>query len=310
MGHLYISAADVAAAEGRVFPKYSGFPPEIERVLARLVLFDWVGDPTDPLSYRGRNGYPFGFKIPFVLRVDDNDLGRPQTTPDCSTLLIETVGGPYTGEELEIPYVIFDLNESRAAAFEEYIQRADKYLGYLEKKDRDSDSTYLETFWPFLKVAMGNLIKAFFTDELEQLLWHITALEALLGEERGIRRSIAKRSATIIGTTEGKKEEIREQFTRLYKLRCDLVHGNQFKKDIHRQQLFEARMMVLQVTIWFVHYLGETAAKMNEGTWGSMVPTRKDFFNLLDQSDADQKRLRTIRNNLPNEFPSAPVWSP
>ena len=54
----------------------------------------------------------------------------------------------------------------------------------------------------FFKVAMRNLIKTFFTEEIEQLLWHITALEAFLGEERGIRKSIAERSAAILSTTE------------------------------------------------------------------------------------------------------------
>ncbi len=309
LGYLYISAADATAAQGRVSPEYTHFPPAIERVLKRLVLFDWVGDPEDPSTYSGQNCYPFGFNIPFVIRVDDNDLGRPQSAPDCSKLKTT----PWGNEgEYEIPIVLFDLNEFRAAAFEQCIQRADECLGHLEKKDRDTNLPSLNTHWPFVKVAMGNVIKAFFTEELEQLLWHITALEALLGEERGIRKSIAKRSAAIVGTTKKERTRLKKQFEDLYDLRCDLVHGNRFEQDIHRKQLFEARMMALRIMIWFVNYLGEIAASIKQGSWKGDVPDREDLLVLLDRriGSADQKRLQGILGDLPTEFPSAPDWSP
>ena len=312
LGHLYYSASDVAAAEDRVYLEYTRFPPAIERVLARLVLFDWVGDPEDPSTYSGQNCYPFGFNIPFVIRVDDNDLGRPQSAPDCSKLI--TTPGGNEGEN-EIPFVIFDLKKSRAVTFEQHIQRADECLRHLEKKKYDTKLPYLDTLdtrWPFLKVAMGNLIKAFFTEELEQLLWHITALEALLGEERGIRRSIAKRSAAIVGTTKKERTRLKKQFENLYDLRCDLVHGNQFEKDIHRKQLFEARMMALRIMIWFVNYLGEITARIKQGSWKGDVPDREDLLVLLDRriGNVDQKRLQAILGDLPTEFPSVPDWSP
>ena len=297
-------------AVGWVSPEYTRFPTAIERALERLVLFDWVGELQE--GREPPNGHWwFGFKIPFVLRVDDNDLKAPESAPDCSKL--ESYGIKHvdldTDEEYKGHVVVFDLNGSRVVAFEQCIKRADECLGHLEKKDCDTDPTYRDTYWPFLKVALGNVIKAFFTDGLEQLLWHITALEALLGAERGIRKSIAKRSAAIVGTTKKERKRLKEQFEDLYDLRCDLVHGNQFKKDIHRKQLFEARMIVLQVVIWFVHYLGRTAA-MIESVSSDEIPDREDFLTLLDQSNADQKRLQVVRKNLPNGFPTAPDWSP
>ena len=355
LGYLYYSAADAAAAEGRVFLKYTGFPPEIERVLTRLVLFDWVGDPQNRSTYRGRNGDPFGFNIPFVIRVVDNDLGRPQTAPDRSKLesYVPKYGDPDTGEVYNAHDFIFEMNESRGVAFEQCIQRADECLRHLEKKKHDTKLPYLDTLdtrWPFLKVAVGNLIKAFFAAGLEQLLWHITALEALLGERgSGITASLARRSTAILSTTEKERKECRKKFRELYDLRSALVHGRQFKEDVHRKQLFEARMMVLRVTIWFVHYLGEIAARIKEESWQAKVPKREDFLSLLDLSnadcilldlsnadrnglsallgdlptgfpedilslsdlsDADRDRLKALLGDLPTGFPSAPDWSP
>ena len=323
LGYLYYSAADAAAVKGHVYVEYTRFPPAIERVLARLVLFDWVGNPQDQLTYSGQDGLPFGFKIPFVLRVGDNDLQRPNSAPDCSKLE-ESYGiqhvDPHTEEEYKGRSTIFNLNESRAAAFEQCVQRADEFLRHLEKKKHDTKLPYLDTLdarWPFLKVAIGNLVKAFLTEEdLEQLLWHITALEALLGERRpGLTASLANKSAAILGTTEKERKKWKKKFAGnhddgLYDLRSNLVHGRKFKKDTHRKQLFEARMMAMRVTIWFVHYLGDIAARINEGSWGNKVPTREDFLILLDRSEADRDRLSALLSNLPNGFPSTPDWSP
>ena len=303
LGLLTISKEDM----GWVSQKYTDFPPAIERALERLVLFNWVGNPKDPSTYSGQDGYRFGFNVPFVLRVDDNDLTMPRSVPVRPTLeSYTTIGGdPYTGEEYEGHFGVFNLNESRVATFEQCIKRADECLGHLRL---ETDNTR----WPFLKVAIGNLIKAFFTDGLEQLLWHITALDALLGEKHSTREPMARRSAALLGTTKGQKEEIREQFEKLYRLRCDLVHGNQFKKDIHRKQLFEARMIVLQVMIQFVHYLGKIAAEIEKGAWKGDIPDREDFLILLDRriGNAEQNRLQGILKHLPKAFPSAPDWSP
>ena len=340
LGYLYYSAADVAAAEGRVLLKYTGFPPEIERALERLVLYDWIGDPQDPLTYHDRNGYRFGFNIPFVLLVDHNDLGRPSIAPDCSKLMTTPCGDE---GEYEIPIVFFNLNDTRVARFLECIQHADECLGHLKLETND-------THWPFLKVAIDNLIKAFFTDGLEQLLWHIKALEVLLGEPGpGLTASLARRSAAILSKTEKERKECQKKFRELYDLRSAFVHGRQFKEEVHRKQLLEARMMVLRVSIWFVHHLGEIAARIKEESWQAKVPKRKDFLNLLDLSNADcirldlsnadrirlsalfshfstglpedflslsdlsgadRNRLKVLLSNLPTGFPCDSTWSP
>ena len=52
---------------GRVSPEYTRLPSAVERVLARLILFDWVVEPQD-------DHFPYGsqfvFNVPFVIRVE------------------------------------------------------------------------------------------------------------------------------------------------------------------------------------------------------------------------------------------------
>ena len=294
LGKLNIDLSSLS----RVSPEYTRFPRAVEDVLARLILFDWVVEPPDDdLSYDSQ----FGFNVPFVVRVDDNALRSPRSAPDCSTLATTPQIDLRTGDEYESPIFFFNLNMSHVVAFEKCIERADECLRHLLTDD---------THWPFLKVAIGNLTKAFFADGLEQLLWHVTALETLLGERKqGVATSLAGRIAALLGPTQNEKKELRKQFGKLYDLRCALVHGSEFKEDIQRKQLFEARMMARRVMIWFVHYFGEIVARINEGSWQGEVPKREDFLILLDLRDSDRIRLRALLSNLPTGFPTAPDWS-
>lgn len=274
-----------------VSPGYTHFPRAIKHILARMILFDWVEESQDgDMPY----GLHFGFNVPFVVRVDENDLTGPRSAPDCSTLETDPQTTP-TGDDYEIRSVIFFLNESRVVAFEKCIERADDCLRRLESYG---------TQWPFLEVAVDYLIKAFFAHGLEQLLWHITTLETLLGERNDITQSLARRTAALLGTTEKERKELRKQFKELYNLRSNLVHGSEFKKDVEGRRLFEAREMARRVMIRIVHGFGEIAARVNEGSWQGAVPKREDFLRLLDLSNAGRDRLSALLSNLPAGFPT------
>jgi len=56
--------------------------------------------------------------------------------------------------------------------------------------------------WKFFERAGSYLLKGFFADGLEQLLWHITTVDALLGEDApGATKRLPRRVAAILGTT-------------------------------------------------------------------------------------------------------------
>ena len=46
-------------------------------------------------------GLHFGFNVPFVVRVDENDLTGPRSAPDCSTLETDPQTTP-TGDDYEL----------------------------------------------------------------------------------------------------------------------------------------------------------------------------------------------------------------
>ena len=281
-----------------VATEYSSFPKSIQRVLERLILFNWVVDEDkDHLPY----GNHFGFNIPFVIEMDDDDLNSPRLAPDCSKL--ETVPriDHFSGDEYEERIVFFDLDEAHVDKFRDFISHIDDCLFHIET----DPNRYF-----FLKLALEILTKAFFAKGLEQLLWHITTLEALLGERKeGVTAILATRIAAVLATTNRDKKEIKKQFNKLYELRCNLVHGNTFKKGVQLQKLFDARMMAQRVTIWFVHYLSEIAVKINNGVWQGDFPKREDLLHLLDLNEADRSRLIGLLCNLSDEFPAAPAWS-
>ena len=108
--------------------QYTGFPTAIERALERLVLFDWVGELQE--GREPPNGHWwFGFKIPFVLRVDDNDLQEVQKVRRTAQRWSPMVFLHPPRKEYKAHH---DLNESRAA-FEQCIQGADECLIWRKK---------------------------------------------------------------------------------------------------------------------------------------------------------------------------------
>ncbi|MFQ5904868.1 MAG: hypothetical protein ACE5JO_14390, partial [Candidatus Binatia bacterium] len=158
---------------GRVGMKDTKYQRAIEPVLPvlqQLALFDWQADiwmEEDESLERGWRG----FHIPFVLRIDDNLLGTLGNAPDLSQLEWTSVLDARTGEEEgEGPEVLIDLDENRTRSFKDFVIRVGNLLSGIKFKENN---------WEFLEVALGFFTKAFFSEGLEQMLWHIITLEAL-----------------------------------------------------------------------------------------------------------------------------------
>ena len=202
------------------------YPRVVEQVLRNLALYHWPSlDPEEPGCA--------GLSIPFVLQTNDNLLIRPPGTPDISSLTSEPIFDPQTGEKVgEIPELMSVLGTGQTEDFKTFIQHTGTLLSALRVQPSD---------WQFLENALNYFVKAFFTTNLEQLLWHITTLEALLGDKESSTALLAKRIATILGKTNDERKTITKEFKALYDLRSALVHGRSIDGQLYQKHLDKTR---------------------------------------------------------------------
>jgi len=304
LGWIHINLSDIE----RVGIEYTEHPKAVEFALRQLALFDWQADWWKKSSGHGHEKQDrdlergwLGFGIPFVLGVDDNLLDSPRPVPDISKLETEPFIDAQTGEEIgEVPVVYIHLDKSETDAFKAFIQSTGNLLTSLRAKQNG---------WQFLEVALGNFIKAFFSEGLEQMLWHITALEALLGEKgEGVTDRLARRIASILGKSENERKAIRKQFKDLYDFRSDLVHGNPFQKQTYVGHLRDARNLSRRMLLWFLHYLCKIQATIPLNETAESIPTREDMLTLLDLDQKSRIRLRWVIDILPSGFPCISEW--
>lgn len=304
LGWIHVNLNDI----DRVGIEYTEHSKTVEFALQQLALFDWQADWWKKRSGHGHEKQDkdlekgwLGFGIPFVLRVDDNLLDSPRPVPDISKLETEPLIDAQTGEEIgEVPAVYIHLNKSETDSFKAFIKRAGNLLTSLRAKQNG---------WQFLEVALGNFIKAFFSEGMEQMLWHITALEALLGERgEGVTDRMARRIASILGKNKNERKAIRKQFKELYVFRSDLVHGNPFQKQTYVGHLRDARNLSRRVLLWFLHYLCKIRAGIPFNHATENIPTREDMITLLDLDQNSRKHIRWLIDILPSEFPYVSEW--
>lgn len=277
---------------------YSTPFPSLETALRPLVLYRWQWDlwRDDPIE--AQEAW-MGFVLPFVLFRTDDLLAAPRRAPDLRDLRTTPVIDSGTGEELgDEPDVAIDLDERETTDFQEIVGRFAKILSRLDLDEHG---------WQFVSVAGGYLTKAFFAEGMEQLLWHITALEALLGEKGdGMVQRVANRVAVVLGETENERKTLKKQYKDLYEFRSVLVHGGRFKEKVLTKHLREARDLARAVLAWVLTCLAHFQRTAGSGRH---LPTRKDLLRLLDMDEATRVRMSKALVKLPADFPRAKAWS-
>jgi hypothetical protein len=161
--------------------------------------------------------------------------------------------------------------------------------------------------WRFALTALGFLTKAMRTRGLEQLLWHITAIEAVLGQKsEGLTRLLKRRVGEIFGGTDNEKKDIRKRFGALYEFRSDLVHGNAEldERKIVQGHLAESRDLARGVVAWATGLLAHATT-----THGNVpIPSREDLLQLLDMSAKARASIASLLPTLPAQFPAVENW--
>lgn len=164
--------------------------------------------------------------------------------------------------------------------------------------------------WRFAGVALGFLVKAFFAEGIEQLLWHMTAVEAVLEERResGQTKLLRSRVGLVLGRTDDERKEIRNQFDELYSLRCDLVHGDAKlgDREIYLGHLGRAREMARRIVLWMLQFLSHIRSNWPASDVG--LPSREDILRVLDMSTQSRAKTSGLLIRLPADFPNTSEW--
>ena len=260
--------------------EFTEFPTPIETALRKLALFDWKSWMVD-----NAEGW-FGFNIPFVLAVNDNLLEAPNTAPDLGKLP-DRPSFDSGGNELGYaPDFLTTVGGSEVAAFVRFIAEVEGSVAKVEGVPE----------WDFLNRALGYLIKAYFSDGLEQVLWHTTVLDALLGAKANVTESLRRRVSLILGPDDQERQNLRKQIDNLYDLRSKLVHGKAMAEH-SRERLFEARCLARRTALYFINFLASSREKILE-----MIDIGKSGVPAMSQS-------LEVLNRLPEKFPSVAAWS-
>ncbi len=279
--------------------RYGNFPPDVERALKALVLFDWdfVG-----ISYPGprdidrylpdiqNNGW-FGFNLPFVLRSGGSLYCPPPQAPDISRLSLDPVFDP-DGVEYGVSPTRAIYPDSNS-----FFRTVTEFESQLNIVRAQTDR------WQFIDVAVGYLVKAFFSDELDQLLWHITAIEALLGERRGgLTETLAQRCGLVLSSSKEDRKKIKNSFRNLYDIRSHIVHGNTNQPQAREGHLAIARNIARDAVVWFLRYLCFLADDIP--AHDERHPERPELLSALDMGKEERERLSYLLGRLPPSFPS------
>jgi len=197
-------------------------------------------------------------------------------------------------------WVLSSMFNFKTEVFRNFIQHICKIMDRLDFENKNLK---------YINTALGMLTKAFFADGLDQLLWHITSIDALFGERgEDITEKLGRRIAAIMGKTKKEKKDLKSRFKALYNFRSALVHGNKFGKEIYWSHLREARDFARKSLVWFLNFL---AAIHHDGSIykdGFEYPNRKVILTLLDMDEKERTQLKSTLKTLPLDFPYKGRW--
>jgi hypothetical protein len=234
--------------------------------------------------------------------VSDSPIERPRFSPDLSKLSWDISHDPETGEEIgHYPWIGWRECEDATDDFVQFVTHVDKLLAEKHIKKEN---------WRFADTALNFLEKAFLSENEEQLLWHITTIEAILGEkiDSGLTEMLAGRVSRILGRTTEEAKRIRKNFKTLYALRSDLVHGNADLSDreIYYGHLGQAREMARALTVWMLEYLKHIAKSL---PGESELPSRQAILAAIDLDEKSRSLASVLLASLPKDFPKTEAWA-
>lgn len=222
---------------GEIDPHLGRFPPAVERALFFLLLAPWERWSTmQEVDWRG-------FRLPWIYTVDDDLFIRPSSPPSADSLTLEPwiVQGD-RGEDIELERpTVLPLDDEAASGLALFTDGAWKDLE--TARATDLFETPIAHF----------LVRAFLADGMDEVMAHMTAIEAAVGLEMDHKKwlrpkpdlhkavsSATDRVAARVGAVLNDRTSV-QAYKDLFELRSTFVHGRAGLQKVSTSQRVMAR---------------------------------------------------------------------
>jgi len=205
------------------------FEPAIERGLFVLSLYPWEDHTeADYVTWQ-----PFQF--PWVYTVKHHVFAAPQAAPDPDSLTW-TTRFTQEGEDFEAPAVI-DFDTRTLGDLEQNLREVWDRVESLASPKWDGTDAFNPLIERFFLRAFGD-------EDLDQLLWHVTTVDAAVGlKEWRSTKAIERRIGTLLQDIENGKA-----FDKYFNIRSGYVHGRQLHDpNLWQRDLAGARRLARRV---------------------------------------------------------------
>lgn len=223
--HLFRGWDDV----GKVRHVRRRFEPAIERGLFVLSLYPWEDHTEgDYVTWQL-------FRFPWVYTVKHHIFAAPQTAPTANSLTW-TTRFTQEGEEFDDPQRI-DFDTQKLGDLERQLGDIWDRFESLARPAWDGDDAFNPLIEHFFLGAFGE-------DHLDQLLWHVTMIDAAIGMKQwGSTKAIRRRVETLLGDRASG-----EAFESYYNIRSAYVHGRQYQDPkLGQRDLAGARRLARRI---------------------------------------------------------------
>lgn len=254
-----------------------------DRTIQQISLFEWEnksvisGDDNDDLIL----GW-LKFPDPWSFHISDDIFESPSRIQDLPKLPCSPSFDLQGNEVGTSPVFSFELEADDLKNLKSIVEKVQAFFDNIDLE---------KCKWTFLNRAMGYFAKAFIEAEanLEELLWHITVLDILIGEKNGVADNIRRRLGIIYGEKNNKEiKNIRKKFTELYDFRSDLVHGKSLEKDGKQKKIYFghlkfARTLARNTLIWFINTLAFIHSELHRNSISlEDYPQRDELLFIFD----------------------------
>lgn len=227
---------------GEIDPHLGRFPPAVEAALFYLILAPWEAWSTmQEVDWRG-------FRLPWIHTIDDDLFIRPAPPPGADGLTLEPWIVDDDGEELEL---------ERPTGLR---LRDDAKRGLALMTDQTWRELEAARATPLFETPIAHfLVRAFLSDGIDEVMAHMTAIEAAVGLEMDHKAklrpkpdphkgmSATNRVAARIGALLIDRRSVQD-YKDLFELRSQFVHGRAGLQKLSTTQRVLARSLARSVT--------------------------------------------------------------